>query len=560
MGLLNLNLQAPLELREAEALLEASADAVALLDEQGRIVSSSCSRLPVLAALLKKEEPFANLFQGASADRMHAAIDRAAQQHTCTVYAPFVFSGSVHVEWHFQRVQLRGQTLVLATGRDISHHKTIQDRLLRQATHDPLTGLANRALFEDRLRQAFASAQRSGHGFAVAALDLDGFKRVNDALGHGAGDELLKKASRRLLDALRQQDTLARMGGDEFVALLPAVDTEASALTAGTRLLRAMDEPFDVLGHMLNVGTSVGLALYPLHETLDHRLLSAADQALYRAKEAGKGCVKLFNAHQHGQESTRPVLERELFKAVQANSLTLLYQPIVDQHQRVVGIEALMRWNHPELGAVSPAQFIPMAEGCGLIQLLGAWALKQACRDAQDLRARSALDLYVAVNVSPRQLRSPSFVTVVRDALGQSGLPGNRLQLEITESSLISDPDATAQLLDELARLGVHVAVDDFGTGYSSLAYLKRFSLNSLKIDRSFVEHVALPSRERDLCVGIVALAQEMGLVTVAEGVENASQMQALQDAGCDRFQGWLFGKAQTAEDLRNAWKVAGDA
>lgn len=550
MGFLRPGLHASQEPCEVEALLEASADAVLLLDEQGRIVSSSCSHLPLLAGVLKTGEPFACLFQGASADRVHAALGRASQQ-PCTVYAPLVFADSLHVEWRFQRVHLREQALVLATGRDISHHKTIQDRLLRQATHDPLTGLANRTLFEDRLRYAFASAQRSGQGFALAALDFDGFKRVNDALGHGAGDELLRQGSRRLLAALRQQDTLSRVGGDEFLALLPAVETEAAALVACTRLLRAMDEPFDVLGHSLNVGTSIGVALYPTHETLDHRLLNAADQALYRAKEAGKGCVRLFSPQQREQESTKPVLERELFKAVQSGAgLALLYQPIVGARRQAVGVEALMRWEHAELGAVSPAQFIPLAEGCGLIQLLGAWALKQACKDIRSLREQTGQDLYVAVNVSARQLRSPSFLSVVCDALEQSGLPGSRLQLEITESCLITDPDATAGLLDEMMRLGVAVAVDDFGTGYSSLAHLRRFSLDSLKIDRSFVEHVAHPGRERDLCLGIVALAQEMGLVTVAEGIETEAQWQALRDAGCDRFQGWLFGKAQTTQSL----------
>lgn len=533
-------------------LLDAAGDAVVLL-ENG-VVAGASTRCPLpLRDFLCEGSLFLNLFHGASSAQVKQALERAQAGRTSTVYAPFTFESELHLEWQFRPVRLAQRPLVFAVGRDISHHRTIQERLLQQATHDALTGLPNRLLLEDRLREAIEVAQRSGVGFAVAALDLDGFKKINDGLGHAAGDALLQKTAARLKQTLRQQDTLARLGGDEFVAIFPGVDKPAAAMHVGQRLLDALREPFTLLDYTMHVATSVGLALYPAHATLDHRLLAAADEALYQAKDAGKGVVKLYAPEPGPALAKIPALEAELFRAVQKKELSLVYQPIVDAQGNWLGLETLMRWHHPELGTISPAEFIPLAESCGLIQLVGAWALQQSCLDVAWLRAHTGQELYVAVNVSPKQLRSHGFMPLVIDALEVSGLPPSALSIEITENTLIVDPDEAGKLLNELMAMGVRVMVDDFGTGYSSLAYLKRFSIDCLKVDRSFVAQLDRPGPDREVCMAILAVARELNLHTVAEGVESVAQFDTLKEAGCERFQGWLFAKPMALPQLAQA-------
>ena len=435
-------------------------------------------------------------------------------------------------------------TELLVVGRDISGQQATEERLRHMATHDTLTGLPNRSLLSDRIHMAMATSRRTGKGFSVVALDLDGFKKVNDALGHPVGDALLRVAGERLNTTLRDVDTLARVGGDEFVAVLPGAVDEAEIQLIARRMISAAQLPIELQGHLLYVSTSIGAAIYPDHGDSEVKLLAHADTAMYRAKETGKARCVIYSPQKFSHPEHDVSMEAAMFEAVRNGEFLLHYQPIFDARTRqIMGFEALMRWARPELGLVAPAQFIPMAEGNGLINLLGGWALKAACVQIKHFEEIAGRPLYVSVNVSPRQFRNDQFLDIMDDAIKLSGIQGAQLLLEITEGILMSDPEHAEALLTAIATRDVRVAIDDFGTGYSSLAYLKRFPINTIKIDRAFIRDLPESVKDVAICNVVLSLASHLNLLTVAEGVENEEQLQFLAGQGCDLIQGFHTGR-----------------
>ena len=442
---------------------------------------------------------------------------------------------------------------VLVAGRDLTEHRRREEELERAAAHDALTGLPNRALLSARIDHAFAHHRRGGRGFALAVADLDGFKRINDSLGHAVGDSLLRQVAERLKGELRGVDTVARVGGDEFVLVLPEIENAAQADGLARRLTESMQRPFLVGEHTLFVTISVGFALHPEHASDADALMHCADSALYRAKDLGRNRWQSFNQDLAAKRSEYLKLEHAMFEAVRNGEFLLHYQPIAKTDGTVVGAEALMRWAHPDHGMIPPGDFIPVAETNGLIALLGAWALRTACMQAVRWESSGLTALSISVNVSPRQFRHGDFFEQVRQALSESGIEPSRVVLEITEGVLLQNPEQTRVLLDSLKELGVRIAVDDFGTGYSSLSYLKRFPLSSLKIDRSFVHDMMQSPNDRVIVSAVLSLARELGLDAVAEGVEDIDQLTFLQEKGCPLVQGYYIGRPMPAAEFARA-------
>ncbi|MDB5936212.1 MAG: histidine kinase [Massilia sp.] len=449
-----------------------------------------------------------------------------------------------------------GAAELLAIGRDMSAQHATEEQLRHMATHDALTGLPNRLLLSDRMRMVIAHARRSGQGFAVATVGLDGFKKVNDGLGHPIGDAVLRQAAARLRKTLRDSDTLARVGGDEFVAVLPGTHAEAQVKLVTGRLLATFQTPFEVDGHTIYVGASVGVAIYPQHAEDEVRLVALADAAMSRAKDTGKARCVVYSAQQSGPPEHDISLEAAMFQAVREGEFQLYYQPIVDAGTRQIqGFETLMRWKHPTLGMVPPSRFIPIAETNGLINLLGAWALKAACVQLKKFEEAARRQLYVSVNISPRQFRNDKFLDVLDDALAFSRLRGEQLVLEITEGTLMIDPAHAETILTRMAERRARIAIDDFGTGYSSLAYLKRFPISVLKIDRAFIKDLPESHKDGAICNAVIDLAKHLGLSVVAEGVETEAQLAFLAQRGCEFIQGYLTGKPMTAHVAMAALK-----
>jgi diguanylate cyclase (GGDEF)-like protein/PAS domain S-box-containing protein len=418
---------------------------------------------------------------------------------------------------------------------------------LHRALHDPLTGLPNRDFFADRLELALARAHRGAAWPAVLIADLDQFKLINDSLGHQAGDELLRGVAPRLAQAMRATDTVARFGGDEFVVLCDGIESEDEALALAKRLAAVLGEPLRVGGGPVYVSASFGVAFAGPASDGDS-LLRDADAALYRAKAGGRGRCELFDVPMRAEVTARLVLETGLRGALAAGELSMHYQPIVElQSGRPIGYEALMRWTHPGLGSVSPAEFIPVAEDSGLIVPLGRWALREACAFAASLGPDGPP---VGVNLSPRQLAYPGIVDDVVAALAHAGVPADRLLLELTESAFLEESESPLPALERLKRLGIRLALDDFGTGYSSLAYLQRFPLDSLKIDRAFVAEMTEDGRAAALVQAVVTMARSLDLTVVPEGIETEAQRQALLALGCRYGQGFLFGRPLPASAL----------
>ncbi|WP_200845144.1 bifunctional diguanylate cyclase/phosphodiesterase [Roseomonas sp. 18066] len=429
---------------------------------------------------------------------------------------------------------------------DVTARHEAAARIAHIAQHDALTGLPNRLLFRDRLEQAMAHARR-GQGFAVLCLDLDRFKEVNDTLGHPIGDALLCAAAARLREELRETDTLARLGGDEFAVIQGSIEQPQDAITLASRLVEAICRPFELQGHQVVVGTSIGVAMAPQDGMEPDMLLKAADMALYRAKSDGRGRWRFFEPAMDAAMQQRRALEIELRRALLLGEFELFYQPIVDVASRqVTGLEALLRWRHPERGLVPPDAFIPLAEEIGLIVPIGEWVLARACAEAAGWPGSPR----VAVNLSPAQFASRGLVEAVEAALRQSGLAPARLELEITETVMLQDSQQTLETLHRLKALGLRIAMDDFGTGYSSLSYLQRFPFDKVKIDRSFTCELG-QSRQSDAIVQAVTdLCAGLDMVTTAEGVETENQLLTLFQQGCHEAQGFLFSRPQPAASV----------
>lgn len=411
------------------------------------------------------------------------------------------------------------------------------------AHHDPLTRLPNRVLFHDRIEQALARLDR-GHGFAVLCLDLDRFKMVNDTLGHPVGDALLRQVADRLRACVREGDSVARLGGDEFAVILlnladpPAVDALAS------RIIEAVSLPYEVDGHEINIGTSIGMALAPADGAAPYDLLKKADTALYGAKANGRGVACFYEDAMNAALQSRREMEVGLRQALGRDEFRLSYQPLVEaRSRRVCGFEALIRWHHPEKGIIPPDAFIPIAEASGLVGVIGEWVLRRACLDA----VAWPDDVKIAVNLSPSQFKDRHLVRNVRAALEASGMPAYRLELEITESVLLNDSAAILGILHEIKTLGVQISMDDFGTGYSSLSYLRSFPFDKVKIDRSFIKDLPNDKNAMAIVRAIVGLSVTFGMAVTAEGVETDEQAVQLALEACDQLQGFLFSKPISA-------------
>jgi diguanylate cyclase (GGDEF)-like protein/PAS domain S-box-containing protein len=430
---------------------------------------------------------------------------------------------------------------------DITRRKEAEERLLHDALHDGLTGLANRTLFGDRLHQALARGRRrDDYSFAVIYVDLDQFKVVNDSLGHDAGDEVLVVVARRLAACLRPGDTVARLGGDEFAVLVEDVEGLSHVLRIADRIHQDLRPPLPVRGHDVFVTASVGIARAAPRYEQAHELLRDADIAMYRAKRRGRGCSEIFDTSMHALATTRLRMETELRRALERHEMRIHYQPILSlETRRITGMEALVRWQHPERGLLLPEEFIPLAEEIGAIVPLGRWVLMSACAAACRWRevTNGGPPVAVSVNLSARQFSQSDVLALTCEALDETGLPAPSLRLELTESALMEEPAAAAARLGRLKELGVNLDIDDFGTGYSSLSYLRRFPIDALKIDRAFVSRMEAEVEDREIVRTIVTLAANLGVSAVAEGVETPAQEGYLKGLNCPYVQGYLYAR-----------------
>ncbi len=535
---------------------QSAEDALWQTDDRGRLTHQS-SRLASLLGLderLLRETPLPTLL------RRHVVVGLPQLREALDAGRPFrdlpltVGTGSAQ-----RHLVMNGKRLLDEQGRtlgwrgalsDVTERVAAQQRLQQLAHTDSLTGLANR----HTLRVALASALKKGRMLALLSLDLDHFKAVNDTLGHTAGDEVLKAVAARLRGCMRPGDLVARLGGDEFAVLMGHATQASDAGALGQRLIESLSQPIDVLQRRVRVGASIGGVWHDIGECGVDELLVQADMALYAAKDLGRGRFALYAPEMGERSRRRLALEHGLRQAIEGQGLTLHWQPkVAIQSWRIVGAEALLRWQHPELGVIPPGEFVVVAEQAGLIDEIGHWALMQACHAA----AGPLSELVVSVNVSPVQLRDEHYVSRVRDALRETRLDPTRLELEITESVFMGDADGMLEKLHALRSLGVRIALDDFGTGYSSLAYLRRFPFDTLKIDRAFVSEVLLRRDARAIVETIAQMAGTLGMRTVCEGVESAPQLTAVAQAGCDQVQGYLVARPQPLAGLlalQKAW------
>ena len=434
----------------------------------------------------------------------------------------------------------------VTTHQDITEQRRSEAKITYMALHDALTGLPNRVLLNERLEHALARSRR-GELVATHMLDLDHFKHVNDTLGHAAGDKLLQMVAQRLSALVRETDTIARMGGDEFAVMQVDIAQPADATTLAARIIEELSCPFDIDGQQVVVGTSVGIALGAAAGGSPEEVMRNADLALYRAKGDGRGTYRFFEEEMDIAMRARRDLEMDLRRALPASEFELHYQPYVDlATNEISGFEALIRWRHPSRGLVAPGMFIPLAEEIGLIVPIGEWAIREACRTA----AQWPDTMRVAVNLSAAQFKNTGLVAVIADALARSGLQPGRLELEITETILLQDSKDTLAMLYQLRSLGVRIAMDDFGTGYSSLSYLQRFPFDKIKIDRSFVKDIAESAGSLNIVRAVAALAQGLGIATTAEGVETREQLATIRAEGCSEMQGFLFSRPLPADEI----------
>ena len=546
--------------RERDAL-DAAPDGILLVGHDGCIVAANAAMLAISG--YERSE-----LEGQSLDILLTDDLRATHAHYLRSYfsgpsrRPMGLGGAL---W-LQRKQGSRVPVDIALGhfgnersgmavafvRDVTEINQMQQRLKFQASRDTLTGLNNRWHFTQELQEQLKIAQATGDSLAVLQLDLDNFKAINDGYGHAAGDQLLREVSRRLKSQLRSEGILARLGGDEFVVLLAGEHAERARFWAD-QILSAFAMPFKHDGLALDFGTSIGIALYPDNAQTGDDLMRFADMAMYSAKAQGRGHAVFFEARMGKEMAERVLLAERLRMALSYGGLQLHYQPQVDvKSARVVGVEALLRWHDPVLGNVSPARFIPVAEASGQIVALGNYVLDAACKQI-DIWLKCGTPLRVAVNLSAYQLRQVNLVDQVRSCLQKHEVPPQWLELEVTESQAMINPDQGRQVLEDLAQLGVTIALDDFGTGHSSLAYLQYLPLQRVKLGREFL--FSSPSRDR-LMGGIVQMVHALDLEVVAEGVEQPDQLQLLRDVGCEFFQGWLHSQAMPAEQV-HSWLAA---
>ena len=452
-------------------------------------------------------------------------------------------ANSLTRKWRNERM-IRAQ--VASLEQDVSARTQGLEAANRQlrhlATHDVLTGLPNRVLLDDRISQAVTHAHRDQTSFAVLLCDLDRFKLVNDSLGHSAGDHLLQQVARRLTEVIRDVDTVARLGGDEFVIVLSPGTSRQDAAAVAQRIIEAMQPVVEIAGITIHTSPSIGIAFYPDDGVTVEALVAHADAAMFAAKHRGRNNVQCYAAGMEAGTHDKVRLESEMHSALARGEFELYYQPKVDTMSGYFySAEALIRWRHPERGLVSPAAFIPLAEECGLIGPIGEWVLREACRQGRAWQLAGLPSLRIAVNVAAAQFRSGNLVETIRSALADAQFEPRLLEVELTESAVMSDPEESIKTLERLSEMGVLVSVDDFGTGYSSMSYLRRFPIDHLKIDRSFLSEITARSDDASIVGAIVSLAHNLRLKVIAEGVETTAQLDLLKTLGCDQYQGYQF-------------------
>jgi len=435
--------------------------------------------------------------------------------------------------------------------RDITDRKLAEERVQFLAYYDALTKLPNRALLQDRLSKALAAARRRRNKVGLLFLDLDRFKIINDSLGHSVGDLLLQEVGERLKRLARDQDTVSRVGGDEFVHVLTSIEDITDAAVVAERIVGSIRDEFLIQGHVLSIGCSIGISIFPEHGTDAETLIKNADAAMYSAKDSGRGNFRFFTEDMNAQVVERLTVENNLRLALERQELFLEYQPQIDIHrEQITGLEALIRWRHPKLGLIPPDKFIRVAENCGLILPMGEWVLKTACIQARKWQDEGLLAVPAAVNVSAVQFRQENFPDFIQNVLRETALDPQYLELELTESALLTNKDVTFSVLERLKGMGLKLAVDDFGIGYSSLSYLKTFPVSKLKIDRSFVNDIGVHADDEAIALAIISMAKSLNLKVVAEGVETERQMAFLRKHDCDQIQGYYFSKPISPDQL----------
>jgi len=549
--------------RQAQRIMEVAPEAIIMTDADGRIVMAN-PRTERLFGYSREEligQPVEMLVP--ANQRASHARERASYHHAPRVRD--MGAQGLHllgqrkdgttfpVDISLGPLETEQGTWVVAAVRDVSERKRFEAEILHQATHDALTGLPNRTLFRELLLHGMAQARRSEKLLAVLFLDLDGFKNINDTLGHAEGDELLRAVAKRIVEALRKDDVVARQGGDEFTILLAGINVVQDITQIADKLLAAVAEPYVSGQHEMHVSASIGVTVFPFDDNDVDSLLRNADTAMYQAKADGKNTFRFYTPEMNAAMRARVEIESGLRQALRDGQLVLHYQPQVSvETGNIVGVEALIRWQHPTRGLVGPSTFIPIAEESGLIESIGEWVLGTACQQIRAWQAKGLGGIKVAVNLSARQFHRPNLLDVVRRVLAESAVESyaGLLELELTESMVMHDVERNVVTMKRLREMGLTLSIDDFGTGYSSLSYLKRFPINTLKIDKSFIDGVTTSADDAAIALAVVTLGHSLNLGVIAEGVETEAQWEWLRQAGCDLAQGYHFGRPMPAEEL----------
>lgn len=533
-------------------------DLIFSVDSNGTILYANQTFIKLLSGEQAESSYSLNLYDLVNSDARSQLEDMVTSvlesSHPAHIDVSFTTSGKqpVDVEMSLTSGVLGGgSSTVWGVCRDITERKRAQSALYSLAHHDILTGLPNRVLLEDRLVQAKALAHRQHTGFAVLFLDLDRFKIINDTLGHAIGDELLRMVASRLQRTLRETDTVARIGGDEFIVVLANTGIREDVLLLADKIMKSLALPFHLRDHELFVTTSLGGCMYPEDDLDTESMMKKADIAMYHAKALGRNNFQFYDNRMDQNASRRFVISNSLRKGLENHEFRLYYQPKVDVSSgRIVAMEALVRWDHPEMGLLSPLEFIQLAEENGLIVQLGEWVLREACRQNVQWHNEGITGLRVAVNLSGYQLQHKSLLSSVRDILAETGISPDNLEFEITESVIMQNPDYAVSILSAITDLGIHISIDDFGTGYSSLAHLKRFSVNTLKIDKSFVRDVSLNSADAAIATAIIAMGNSLNLNIIAEGIETQEQYDFFKENNCGQVQGFLFSRPLPSDEF----------